>query len=225
MTNEAFDWAIPAELDVPADPLRLRLDFHYQAVVMTSFRSDMAEKKIVSALDISHALASELSFGTGLLPRRTLWWKNTRSGPVYALYEEPRVRKVAVQEEANKPPRRLTIPLPGLVFLCRPGTPPWVYAVKKVPTKETDIVYKSPLLNILQDGRSCPGNNKYPTRAEEIIESFFISFFSLTADKVNRSLQFPRDILHLWEFLDKKKTFPNADLVKHGTVGDLMHYE
>ena len=225
MTDEPFKWAIPDELDVPPDPLRCRLDFHHQAVVMTLFHPETVEKKIVSAMDVSHALASELSFGTGLLPSQTIWWLNTREGPIFALYVEPKVRKVALQEMAGGPPRRFTIPLPGLIFLCSPGRPPWVFAVKKRPTKETDLVYRAPLCNLYQDGRSCPGNHKYPTRVADIVESFFISFFSATADLRNRSIRFPQNVIELWEYLDKKKTYPKADLVKHGTIKDLMQYE
>ncbi len=225
MNDEPFKWAIPDELDVPPDPVRCRLDFHHEAVVMTLFHPETVEKKIVSAMDVSHALASELSFGTGLLPPNTIWWLNTRAGPVFALYVEPKVRKLALQEIAGKPPRRFTIPLPGLIFLCSPSRPPWVFAVKKKPTKETDLVYKAPLCNLYQDGRSCPGNHEYPTRVADIVESFFISFFSRTADLQNRSLRFPENVIDLWEYLDKKKTYPKADLVKHGTVKDLMLYE
>jgi len=225
MVDESYQWAIPSELEVPADPLRCRLDFHHQAVVMTLFGAETAERKIVSALDVAHALASDLSFGSGLLPPQTLWWQNTRQGPTFALYVEPKVRKLALQELADRPPRRFTIPLPGLIFLCSPGKPPWVFAVKKRPTKEKDIVYKAPLCNIYETGRSCPGNHKYPTRVADIVESFFISFFSETADIRNRSQRFPNNITLLWEYLDKKKTFPKDDLVKHGTVKDLMEYE
>jgi len=225
MVNNAVQWAIPAELEVPPDPLRLRLDFHHQAVVMTLFDPETVERKIVSAMDVSHALASELSFGSGLLPPQTLWWSNTRGGPVFALYEEPRVRRLALQKTAGLPPERFTIPLPGLIFLCSPGKPPWVFAVKKKPTKETDIVYKAPLCNIYETGRSCPGNHKYPTRVADIVNSFFVSFFSTGVDMRNRSIRFPDDVVDLWKYLDKKKRFPNPDLVKHGNVRDIMQYE
>jgi len=225
MVDNSVQWAIPPELGVPADPLRLRLDFHHQAVVMTLFDPETVERRIVSAMDVSHALASELSFGSGLLPPHTIWWQNTRQGPIFALYEEPRVRRLALQELATSPPRRFTIPLPGLIFLCSPGKPPWVFAVKNKPTKDTDIVYKAPLCNVYADGRTCPGNHRYPTRVADIVESFFISFFSATADMRNRSVKFPNNIILLWEYLNKKKIFPNADLVKHGKVKDLMQYE
>ena len=226
-TNQApaYEWAIPPELGVPPDPLRLRLDFHHQAVVMTLFEGETVDTKIVSALDVAHALASDLSFGTGILPPGTIWWKNTRGGPVFALYIEPKVHKVALQETAGKPPRRFQIPLPGLIFLCSPGEPPWVFAVKKKPAKETDIVYKAPLCNIHPDGRSCPGNHRYPTRVADIVPSFFMSFFSPTADLQNRSQMFPRSVALLWEHLDKKRKFPLDDLVRHGTVRDLINME
>jgi len=220
-----YRWAIPEELHVPADPLRLRLDFHHQAVVMTLFEGEAVSTKVVSAMDVAHALASDLSFGTGLLPLGTIWWENTRGGPVFAIYVEPKVRTVALQEVANKPPRRFTIPLPGFIFLCSPGQAPWVYAVKKKPTKETDTVYKAPLCNLFNNGRSCPGNHRYPTRVADIVQSFFVSFFTATADLANRSQRFPRNVVLLWEFLDGKKRFPLDDLVKHGTVRDLMYME
>lgn len=225
MVNNAVKWAIPAELGIPADPLRCRLDFHHQAVVMTLFDPETVERKIVSALDVSHALARELSFSTGLLPAQTLWWTNTRRGPIFALYEEPKIRKLALQEVATKAPRRFTIPLPGFIFLCSPGNPPWVFAVKKKPTKETDIVYKAPLCNVYSDGRTCPGNHRYPTRVADIVNSFFISFFSVAVDLRNRSVRFPNNVVELWEYLDRKRRFPNVDLVKHGQVKDLMQYE
>lgn len=219
----AFSWAVPKELGIPPDPLRLRIDFHHQATVMTFFQDGITTIRHVDAMDVAHALASDLTFGTGLLPPGTIWWQNTRGGPVFAVYVEPKIWKLALQENIKKAPRRFTIPLPGLIFLCTPGQPPWVYAVTKKPTKETDIVYRAPLANIFADGRSCPGSHKYPTRVADIVHSFFISFFSATADLRGRSQKFPNNIIGLWEFLDGKRRFPAADLVKQGTIADLMN--
>ena len=223
-TAPGFQWAVPEDLKVPPDPLKCRLDFHNQAVVMTLFDGDLVDRKIVSALDIAHALATELSFGSGLLPLNTLWWSNTKSGPLFSLYAEPKVRKVALLEDANKPPRRFTLPMPGLIFLCMPGVAPWVFAVKKRPTKETDIVYRAPVCNINENGRSCAGTHKYPNRVADMVSSFFTSFFTPTLGR-NRSLAYPNDIIALWEHLNNKKRFPLADLVKHGLVRDLMEME
>jgi len=190
---------------------------------MTFFEGDTVTSKVVSAMDVSHALASELSFGSGLLPPGTIWWRNTRSGTVVAIYVEKHLRQVALQKNIKKAPKRFKIPMPGLIFLCQPGKAPWVFAVKSKPKKEADIVYKAPLANIHANGLSCAGSHKYPARLEDTVESFFISFFSATADLHNRSKQFPENVIHLWEFLDKKKRYPLADLVEHGTISDLMN--
>jgi len=227
MTNNkdetpGITWAVPSELGVPPDKLRLRLDFYHQATTVTYFEGDMVVTKIVDALDVAHALASDLTFSTGLLPDGTLWWQNTRSGPIFALYVEPKIRKVALEMDPGNPPKRYTIPLPGLIFLCTPNQAPWVYAVTKKPTKETDIVYRAPFANIYNNGKSCPGSHRYPSRVADTAESFFMSFFSSAGDKGNRSKQFPNNVLKLWDFLDGKKKYNLTDLVPHGTIKDLM---
>ncbi len=227
MTNQesktpAFSWAVPKELGIPADPLRLRLDFFHQSTVMTYFQGDIVNIKQVDAMDVAHALASELSFGSGLLPPDTLWWQNTRGGPVFALYVAPKVWKLALQEKLDKPPKRFTMPLPGFIFLCSPGQPPWVVAVKKRPTKESDTVYHAPLLNVFRNGRSCPGSHQYPTRVADMVHSFFISFFSATADLQGRSKKYPKNVLDLWKSLEGKSKFPMEDLVEFGKISDLI---
>lgn len=223
--SPSFKWAVPEELGIPPDQLRLRVDFFHQAVEMTFFEGETVTSKVVSAMDVAHALASELSFGSGLLPPGTIWWRNTRSGAVVALYVEPHVRQVALQTDIKKPPRRYKIPMPGLIFLCRTGIAPWVFAVKNKPKKETDIVYRAPLANIHANGRSCAGTHKYPARLEDMVQSFFTSFFSATADLHHRSEHFPENVIHLWEFLNGKTKFPLVDLVRHGTISDLMNME
>lgn len=230
MSEKAFEtpgmtWAVPEELGIPPDTLRLRLDFFHQATTITYFEGDTITTKIVDAMDIAHALASDLSFGTGLLPPGILWWQNTRGGPVFAIYAEPQIWKLALQVAAGKPPERFTVPMPGLIFLCSPGQAPWVYAVKKKPTKEKDIVYKAPLANIYNNGRSCPGSHKYPSRVADMVQSFFIAFFSVSGDREKRSKKFPKDVLDLWSFLNGKKKYPMDDLIPHATIKDLMVQE
>ncbi|GAJ14299.1 unnamed protein product, partial [marine sediment metagenome] len=65
----------------------------------------------------------------------------------------------------------------------------------------------------------------YPTRIADIVESFFTSFFTETAHLDGRSQKFKRNVVDLWNFLDGKKRFPYADLVKQGTIADLMNVE
>lgn len=221
----SFKWAVPEELGIPPDPLRLRLDFHHQATVMTYFQGDSTIVKLVDAMEVAHALATDLTFGTGLLPSETMWWRNTRGGPVYALYVEQRIWKVALELDVKTPPRRFTLPMPGFIFLCSPGKAPWVYAVKKKPTKETDFVYHAPLCNIFENGRSCSGTNKYPIRVADMVQAFFTSFFTATADLQGRSKLYPKNVVRLWESLDNKKRFPVDDLVQFAMIKDLLNME
>jgi len=221
----SFSWAVPEELGIPPDPLRLRLDFYHQAVEMTFFEGETVTSKVVSVMDVAHALASELSFGSGLLPMESIWWRNTRGGPVVAIYVKPHIRQLALQKDIKKPPKRYKVPMPGLIFLCRAGAPPWVFAVKNKPKKETDIVYRAPLANIHANGRSCAGSHKYPAQLDNMVESFFTSFFSATADLRDRSKQFPENVIHLWEFLNGKKKYPLVDLVNLCVIRDLLNME
>jgi len=223
--SQPFSWAVPEQLEVPPDPLKLRLDFHNHAVVQYLFDGDVCATKVVSAMDVAQALSRELPSNTGLLPKNTLWWGNTPEGPIFALWEEPKVWKLALQDEALKAPRRFECPMPGLVFLCSLGKAPWVFAMKRRPTKQSDIVYEAPLCNIFKNGRVCPGNHKFPLDVGKIPDSFFRSFFSSTADLRDRSVMFPENVAHLWEFLDKKKKYPMDDLVKMGTVKDLLNLD
>jgi PRTRC genetic system protein B len=220
--HAALKWAVPEELGIPPDPLRLRLDFHHQAVTLTDFEGDIVNSRLVSAYDVAEALASELNLASGLLPENTLWWKNSRSGPVFAIYVKPDVRILAVQHDPRKPAHRYKIPLPGLIFLCIPGREPWIYAVKKKPTKANDLVFAAPLLNVFANGRTCPGSNQYPEKVEKIIEQFFISFFTSEAALKNRSKKHPDDIEKLWKELEKKSKYPLEDLIQTGTVEDLI---
>lgn len=213
---------MPRKLNVPADPLKLRLDFHEQAICLHSYEGDLVKTKIVSALDVAKAIANELTYSTGLMPDDTLWWTNTADGAVTAIYQKPQKRLIALQTSAKDPPRRFNIPLPGLIFLCSPGKAPWVYAVKAKPARPTDVVYRAPLCNIFNDGKSCPGNHNYPADAGEIPDSFFKSFFSPTADLAKRSVKYPQSVVGLWESLEGESVFPVDDLVKHGTVKDLL---
>ena len=220
-----FKWAVPDELGIPPDKLRARLDFYHQAVVLSIYDQEVSSTRVVSAMDVAHTLASDLAFGTGVLPPGTMWWRNTRGGPVYAIYVEPKIWKVALELDIKAVPRRFNLPMPGLIFLCSPGKPPWVFAVKKRPVKETDDVYNAPLCNIHENGLSCAGTHKYPVRITDTVQSFFTSFFTASANLKNRSRQYPRNIVQLWESLDGKKKFPVDDLVPIGNVKDLMNIE
>lgn len=211
-------------LGINKDRLRLVLYFYAESIVLQNVDEESAASfRMVDARDLANALAGELSFGSGLLPENVLWWTNDNSGPVTALWVPPAVRRLAVQTKDVGPPDRYDMPLPGLIFLCRPGLPPWVYAASRRPAGPKDRVYRAPLPNVYEDGHSCAGSQKYPADVGGVPGSFFRSFFTREETK-NRSKKHPHDVVELWKELDrgKKKEFPLSDLLYHGTVGDLI---
>ena len=86
-------------------------------------------------------------------------------------------------------------------------------------------MFKAPLANVYDDGSSCAGNNRYPQRISDIVDSFFESFFTRHADIKGRSKKQELDITELWKQLDGKKKYPMSDLVRHGTIKDLLDME
>ncbi|GAI37438.1 unnamed protein product, partial [marine sediment metagenome] len=42
-----LNWVVPKELGIPADSLRLRLDFYHQATTITFFQDEIVVTKLV----------------------------------------------------------------------------------------------------------------------------------------------------------------------------------
>ena len=105
-----FLLALPDGVDVALDPLRLRLDFHEESVLLQEFGRNVIRTRLVSALDVAHTLASELDLSTGLLPPDTLWWGRSAGGESLAIYREARVWTVCVCQ-------------PGMAHFDGPGRP------------------------------------------------------------------------------------------------------
>ncbi|MGH7862941.1 MAG: hypothetical protein ACREOS_11970, partial [Candidatus Dormibacteraceae bacterium] len=164
-----YRWAPPPDLDVEQDPLQLRLDFHRESVLLHDFVRGLARTKVVSALDVAHALARELDLSTGLLPVDTLWWARTASGVRVAIWREPRVWTVRLRERFDAKPRRLRS-LDDQLFHC-------------------------PTYNVFDSGRVCPGSHAFPADPAKIPEDFFASHFSVTGDTAcGKSRRYPDEV-------------------------------
>ncbi|MFN8632924.1 MAG: hypothetical protein U0893_03650 [Chloroflexota bacterium] len=215
---------LPVDLELEEDPLRLRLDFHDESVVMHDYAESVTRTRLVSVLDVAHALASELDLDTGLLPREALWWARTAAGVRIAVWREPKVWTVRLRERYDAKPRRLRLPMPGLVFVCMPGRqPPYVFAAKARPSNLSSAVYRCPAFNVFDSGRVCTGSHAFPAAASKVPEAFFESYFSaVESTGRGRSRRHPDDVGRLWDELRGQASFPLDDLVPHGTVADVM---
>jgi hypothetical protein len=222
---EGYRWKLPklpSNAHLARDALQCRLDFYEDTVVLFWLEDGVITTRVVSARDISMALLSEIPMYSGVLPEGALFWGQSKRGMEIGLWRSPRVWQVALELEAFKAPKRFKIPMPGLIFVCSSGFAPRVYAAKKRPTHRSTPIYHAPLFNLFRDGRSCPGTHKFPKAVEEMPESFFMSFFTATADHTGRSKKYPGNLLGLWEELDGKSSYPLKDLEPLGTVEDIM---
>ena len=196
----------------------MRLDFYDSSVVMHILEDGVSTTLRVSARDVAAALLSEMPLMSGLLSPNILWWSPHEVG----IWEAPQIRPVALVLEAFKQPQRFRLPMPGLIFICRPGQPPRIFAAKSRPRKMEEPIYHAPLFNIFHDGRSCQGTHKYPLKVEDIPASFFSSWFTVDAHIKGRSVKFPDNLLKLWEYLNGRKRYPLDDLVQCGTLADIL---
>ena len=215
-------WSVPEDSPLETDRLRMIIEIYEESILMRSLDRDTSFIKPVSADELASLLTQTMGHSSGLLPPGTLWWSQGRNGRCIAIYKEPEVRRVAIQTRPLSAPKRMSIPMPGALFLCVPGHAPWVYASPERPRRETDMLYRMPTFNIFDDGRACQGSHSFPDRAELIPDSFFASYFSLTGATHNRSVKYPYDLLKLWTELDGQKTYPNSDLVEQFSVEEAI---
>ena len=219
---DTTQWSLPGQAEMPKDELRVQLEVYNETILLRGFENDSAWVRTVSADEIANVFTQHLGFSSGLLPQDALWWNQGETGQVVGLWRPPQVWPMALQREAFKPPARLRLPMPGLVFVCSPGRAPWVYAALGRPTGPGQQLFRAPAFNVFGDGRVCPGSHRFPEEVGLIPESFFQSFFSATADTRNRSKKHPDDLHALWEELDGKAEYPVEDLVPQCTVAHAM---
>ena len=224
MTNnvDTTEWSLPGLTDAPRDELKMQLEVYDETILLRGFENDSAWVRTVSADAIASVLTQHLGFSSGLLPEESLWWNQGETGQVVGLWRPPQVWSVALQREAFKPPARLRLPMPGLVFVCSPGRAPWAYAAPDRPSGPEQQLYRMPAFNVFRDGRTCPGSHRFPEEVGLIPESFFQSFFSTTGDTHDRSKKHADNLLALWEELDGKTEYPMEDLVPQCTVAHAM---
>ena len=215
-------WSLPGQMDVPRDELRVQMEVYDETILLRGFEDGANWVRTVSADGIASAFTQHLGFSSGLLPKETLWWSQGETGQVVALWWPPKVWPVALQREAFKPPARLRIPMPGLVFVCSPGRAPWVYAAKSRPAGAEHPLYRAPAFNVFSDGRVCPGSHAFPEEVGLIPDSFFQSFFSMTGTPGTAPRNTPDNLHALWEELDGKRRYPLGDLVPQCTGAQAM---
>lgn len=222
--TSAYQLAVPdaVKAQLEDDPLLLRIDVHAETILLHEYAEHVVRTRPVSAHDLAQTLARELDLSSGLLPPDTLWWASTARGVQIAIWQEPRIWMVRLRERSDRPPRRLSIPLPGLVFVClRAGEPPYVFAARERPTAETAQLYRCPAPNVFDTGRICTGSHAFPADPARVPAAFFESFFSLDLAH-GKSQRHPSSIIALWDEIAGTGAYPLDDLCAAGTVAEAM---
>ena len=159
-------WSLPGATEAPRDELKMQVEVYDETILLRGFENDSAWVRTVAADGIANALTQHLGFSSGLLPTDALWWNQGETGQVVGLWRPPQVWSVALQREAFKPPARLRLPMPGLVFVCSPGRAPWVHAATSRPTHPEQQLFRAPAFNVFNDGRSVPEATGSPRRSD-----------------------------------------------------------
>ena len=226
--NELYDsepnikWANASISEVPRDQLRMQLEFYQESLILKGFNDGVSWVRSVSPDEIAATLQHHMGSRTGLLPRDTLWWRQSKEGIITAIWKEPQVWATALQVKAFEAPERFQLPMPGLVFICAQGQAPWVFAAQERPLDPEAQLYHAPTFNVFQNGRVCPGNHTFPERPEKIPESFFQSHFSTTGDTHGRSEKHPNQLYDLWKEINGQDEYPLDDLVQISNVAEIM---
>ena len=219
--TEQTQWSFPNS-NVQKDQLIARMDVYEHSIIVKSFKGKFTYTKMASPDEIAYLLGKQATTFSGILPENALWWQQSTNGQTLALWMEPQLHDIYLRLLPLQPAEHLKLPMPGMIFICNPSRPPYVFAAKSRPQESGDLLYRSPTFNTYRSGFTCQGTHKYPDKIVEIPPSFFESYFSITGDSTNRSKMFPDNLANLWHHLDGKNEYPMEDLVYSMTVEEAM---
>lgn len=153
---------------------------------------------------------------TSLLPANCLFWQNKANQDRVAIWLPPARRTLDFGEG-----RRVTVPVPGLVFIGQ-GLTFWLWAAPERPTCVNAPLYHAPLPNIFNDGRVCNGSVKFPKANAATIAAaaqlFFESGFARHLD--DRTILGAGNATKFMLSLARKRTFPVKHLAPAGLTMD-----
>lgn len=173
---------------------------------------------------------------TGLLPENVMFWQRKHDAERVAIWMPPARRTITWR--SGKRAEKLTVPLPGFVFIGA-GKQYSIFAAPKRSASERDTLYTAPLPNVHGDGTICAGDVEFPRCALSTIQQaadlFFGSEFNhdLSSDKItpahwhpvasNEAAPRSQSLLQFYRTLAGKTRFPMQRLVtQRNGVADVL---
>lgn len=172
--------------------------------------------------EVSNAF-NRFGANTGLLLADTLFWSNVAGVMRLGVWLPPAIRTIKLHVKAKA--ETLRVPLPGLMFVG--GQRQYqVFALTARPSTGHEVLHRTPLPNVHDDGTICQGNVQFPPAAQDTIaqavDLFFDSLFN--ADLSGGKLR-SGELLPVLRDLAKRRArkFPLDRLVPSGmTVRDYI---
>ena len=221
--TDTTQWSLPGPADAPRDDLKLQLEVYGETILLRGLRRRLHLGQDRLGDEIANVFTQHLGFSSGLLPQDAVWWNQGETGQVVALWRPPQVWSVALQREAFKPPARLRLPMPGLVFVCSPGRAPWVYAALERPTDPDEQLFRAPAFNVFRDGRVCPGSHRFPEEVGTDTGGLLpVLLLPYGRHPGTARRKHPDNLIALWEELNGTTAYPVEDLVPQCSVGQAM---
>ena len=212
----------PTPKPLPRDHLQTRIDVFDTSIQLTNYQNDTAATRPIDPDTLINALTARRRQVSPILPDNTIWWSHSSYGTAIAVWEPPRIRRVAMQTAPLTPPERLNLPMPGMLFICVPGQPPYVFAAPERPNADDQRLFHAPTFNTFSNGSTCPGSNEYPMDHAAIPESFWRSFFSFAGHSNGRSRKHHNALWQHWQEIHDQPEYPVEDLVPAIIVRDAM---
>lgn len=166
----------------------------------------------VSSADVGRAFAGYTS-STGLLSPDTLF-VGTRAGKTrIGVWLPPARREIRYARGSRTD--RLTVPMPGLVFVGE-GAKYWVWAALKRPATPQDRLYSAPLPNVHQDGGICQGSAKFPLCSPGTISAAAALFFEsdFNDDLSHSRARHSGSLLEFLRSISARRQFPAKQLIE-----------
>ena len=209
------------------DRLLLSLEFYRESVLRRVVDDDgRVTLALVDIAEVARALSAGVSLASGILPGdepgpNALFWARSNGATRLGIWVGPRVWRLSLRSpEPGGRDRRLRLPFPGLLFVCRPdASGAYVFAAARRPKSVDDVLHHCPAPNVFASGKICPGDHAFVRDPLRLPSEFFLSKFRITGDtRGGKSRKHPDDVSRLWDELVGLGAFPSEDLVPMLTV-------
>lgn len=203
----------------------MRLEFHPTYVQLTRWDGRKVTTYPVATHDIGEAF-STIGTSTGILHPDTVFQSVSGGKKKIGYFIKAKKWQIGLISQGEK--MMLEIPLPPFIFIGH-GKGYGIVAVKQRPLDENEPIYHFPAPNVSgRNGSICWGNGSgsLPKAIQKAMPQVANMF--LTETWFNDHMQDDRcesgDIHKLWQTLhaDKKRKFPQKELIQSGRVKDLL---